>query len=52
LTVAVKDIDNIISYIASENYHAADDFLETLYASMNKLSENPFMGHKRDDLTD
>ena len=48
---AEQDIDEIITYIAAENTQAAYDFVDALYDSFSKLSENPFMGHSREDLT-
>lgn len=49
--IAEQDIDEIISYIAQENSNAALTFLDTLYESMDMLSSNPMLGHKREDLT-
>lgn len=50
--VAEQDIDEIITYLARENPTAAHKFLDMLYDAMEKLSENPDMGHLREDLTD
>lgn len=49
--IAEQDIDEIVSYIAHENASAALTFLDTLYESMDMLSLNPMLGHKREDLT-
>jgi plasmid stabilization system protein ParE len=49
--IAEQDIDEIVSYIAQENASAALTFLDTLYESMDMLSLNPMLGHKREDLT-
>jgi len=49
---AEHDIDEIITYIAQENPTAAHTFLDSLYEAMEKLSDNPHMGHLREDLTD
>lgn len=50
--IAEQDIEDIVSYIARENADAALQLLDTLYDAMDKLADNPMMGHKRDDLTD
>jgi len=39
-------------YIASDNPSAADKLEEHVYAACEFLSENPYVGHKRPDLTD
>lgn len=49
--IAEQDIDEIVSYIASDNPHAALKFLDELYQAMDMLTENPMLGHKREDLT-
>ena len=49
---AERDIDEIITYIAQENPTAALTFLDALYLAMEKLSDNPHLGHLREDLTD
>lgn len=49
---AENDIDEIITYIARENPSAAHTFIDSLYEAMEKLSDNPDMGHLREDLTD
>jgi plasmid stabilization system protein ParE len=51
-SVAEQDIDEIILYISNENPNAALNFLDELYAAMGMLSENPMIGHKREDLTE
>ncbi len=48
---AENDIDEIITYIAQENPAAAHKFLDALYDAMEKLSDNPDLGHVREDLT-
>ena len=50
--IAERDIDEIVTYIAEENPKAAYNFIDTLYETFGKLTENPFMGHLREDLTD
>lgn len=50
--LAEQDIDEIVLYIAEENKNAALRLLDSIYAAMDKLAENPMMGHKRKDLTD
>lgn len=49
---AEQDIDEIVSYLAPESTKAAFTLLDSLYAAMDKLAENPMMGHLREDLTD
>ena len=49
---AEKDIDEVVTYLANENPVAAHTFLDALYEAMDKLAENPHMGHLREDLTD
>jgi plasmid stabilization system protein ParE len=41
--LAENDIDDIVSYIAKENKKAAK--------AMDNLSDNPMIGHTREDLT-
>ena|SRR3990167_2464528 len=50
--IAEQDIDEVITYIAQENSAAAHKFLDALYDAMEKLSDNPYLGHLREDLTD
>ena len=49
--IAEQDIEEIITYIAEENSTAAYDFIDALYAAFSDLAKNPYMGHKREDLT-
>lgn len=49
--IAEQDIDNIVSYIAQDSSKTALKFLDSLYNTMDKLAESPFMGHTREDLT-
>lgn len=49
---AEQDIDEIVTYIAKENTKSALKLLDTLYEAMDKLAENPMLGHLREDLTD
>ena len=49
--IAEQDIDDIITYLAQENPKAAYDFVDTLYETFETLSENPYIGHLREDLT-
>ncbi len=50
--IAEQDIDEIIAFIAVDNRMAAMKFLNTLFETLDMLSENAFIGHKRNDLTD
>ena len=49
--IAEQDIDEAITYLAKENPKAAYDFVDALYDSFEKLSDNPMLGHSREDLT-
>ena len=49
-TRAVEDLVDIWSYIALDNYTAADTFVEELYESCNTLAAIPEMGRARDEL--
>jgi plasmid stabilization system protein ParE len=49
---AEQDIEDVVDYLILENPHAASQFLDSAYESMELLSENPDMGHYREDLTD
>lgn len=50
--IAEQDIDEVITYIAQENSQAAYDFVDALYESFEKLADNPYLGHIREDLTE
>ncbi|MFA6291604.1 MAG: type II toxin-antitoxin system RelE/ParE family toxin [Victivallales bacterium] len=47
---AIEDLTDIWSYIALDNYDAADEFTDKLYASCKNLSKMPEMGRSRDEL--
>lgn len=49
--IAEQDIDNIVSYIAQDSSKTALRFLDSLYNTMDKLAETPFIGYTREDLT-
>lgn len=49
---AEQDIEEVITYLAQENPAAAHVFLDSLYSAMESLSDNPHLGHVREDLTD
>jgi plasmid stabilization system protein ParE len=49
---AQQDINEIIDYLLKENISAVDRFVDTLFDAMNKLAQNPNIGHWRQDLTD
>lgn len=49
--VAENDIEEIVTYIASDNIVAAEKFIDTLYDSFEMLSESPLIGHLREDIT-
>jgi plasmid stabilization system protein ParE len=48
---AELDLDEIWEYIAADNIGAADRWIEKLFDSFEALSQDPWMGHKREDLT-
>lgn len=53
ISLAVEqDIDEIVTYLAKESKQAAFKLLDHLYEAMDKLAENPMLGHYREDLTD
>jgi len=47
---AVEDLIDIWSYIALDNYVAADKFTDELYESCKSLAVMPEMGRVRDEL--
>jgi plasmid stabilization system protein ParE len=49
--LAEQDLDEIIIYISNENKNAALKLLNNFFDTFNLLSENPQMGHIREDLT-
>ena len=49
--VAEHDIADIVDYLVQNNLQAAYDFVDALYDSFDKLVENPYLGHMREDLT-
>lgn len=48
---AEKDIEDIVTYLAERSPKTAYKFLDSIYNSMDMLSENPQLGHLREDLT-
>ncbi len=48
---ARNDLDEIWLYIAKDNIDAADKLEEEIIKSFYLLSEQPNIGHKREDLT-
>lgn len=49
--LAETDIEEVVTYLAQENTKAAYDFVDSLYDAFDKLTENPYMGHLKEDLT-
>ncbi len=49
--LAEQDIEEIVVYIAEENPAAAYKLLDSFYRAMDLLSDNPCIGHYREDLT-
>ncbi|MFA6567473.1 MAG: type II toxin-antitoxin system RelE/ParE family toxin [Victivallales bacterium] len=47
---AIEDLIDIWSYMALDNYDAANAFTDKLYASCKSLSKMPEMGRSRDEL--
>jgi toxin ParE1/3/4 len=48
---ATVDLIDIWSYIALDNYEAADAFIDNLYASCKNLVNMPEIGRPRDELS-
>ena len=48
---ANKDIEDVFYYIAKENPVAAKETIQKLFSTFKFLSENPGIGHSREDLT-
>src|SRR5579862_3612830 len=48
---AVKDLDEIWEYIATDNLDAADRIREEIYETIQSLLPFPRVGHSRPDLT-
>lgn len=48
---AKNDLDNIWYYIAIDNPEAASKVEDEIIKSFYILSENPLIGHKREDIT-
>ncbi len=51
-TDALHDLKEIWEYIAVDNVVAADKVEYSLYSEFERISNTPYIGHKRDDLTD
>src|SRR5262245_34369748 len=49
---AAKDVKGIIRYIGEDSPKASKDMKDRLFLAFSNLAENPYMGHKREDLTD
>ena len=48
---AVKDLDDIWTYISADNLNAANRVEGEILSAFQRLSENPKIGHIRKDLT-
>lgn len=48
---AVKDLEEIWEYVASDNLSAADQVREEIYDAIQSLVPFPYVGHVRPDLT-
>ena len=48
---AQDDIDDIWNYIADDNIHAADNWLDKLDEQFALLTQQPLMGRARDELS-
>ena len=48
---AQDDIDDIWNYIADDNIHAADNWLDKLDEQFALLTQQPLMGRARDGLS-
>ncbi len=47
---AIEDLTDIWSYIALDNYHAADTFIDKIHSACKNLLKIPEMGRTRDEL--
>ena len=50
--LAEQDIEDIVNYIMKDGLKVANLFVDSLYDALQKLSDYPGIGHKREDLTD
>jgi plasmid stabilization system protein ParE len=50
-TGAELDLDDIWEFIAEDNIHAADNWIEKLFDAFEALARNPGIGHQRKDLS-
>lgn len=50
-SIAEKDVEEIVIYLANKNVGTARKFLNSLHDFADLLVENPFIGHSRKDLT-
>ena len=50
--LAKQDISEIAKFISKDNVAAAKKVVDEIYKCFSNLSENPKLGHVRDDLTD
>jgi plasmid stabilization system protein ParE len=48
---AEEDLNEIWEFIAQDKIGAADRWVDRLFAAFEKLSQNPGIGHRREDLT-
>ena len=48
---AALDLDEIWEYIAADSIDAADHWIGKLFDAFEALSQNPGIGHQREDLT-
>jgi antitoxin ParD1/3/4/toxin ParE1/3/4 len=49
---AARDIREIYGYIAADRPRAARSVRERIFAALQRLAQNPGIGHARKDLTD
>jgi plasmid stabilization system protein ParE len=49
---AAKDLEEILLYIAEDNIKAAEKTISLFEQAFVKLANNPYIGSKREDLTD
>jgi plasmid stabilization system protein ParE len=49
---ALEDLEETWLFIAQDNVEAADRFEQKIRKTFCSLTENPGIGHKREDLTD
>jgi len=50
--LAIEDLEEIAYYVACDNYGAAHDLTDRLFAVFSTLAENPQLGRRREEFRD